>query len=131
MILNPGCLKCVNYVTFFIYSVRPAGVCIKMPLKIGLSRNYVINRPDISPALCKLISLSTSYSLYMSHNTKSEIRILIEKLKVQTDRYALAVREGNFADAKAITNAINQLQIDMDNLTPYIHTETKDMAEAN
>jgi hypothetical protein len=66
----------------------------------------------------------------MNSNKQSEKRIK-EKLQLQGNRYTVAIREGNFADAKAIRNAINQLQLDMDKLRPYSSAGVKDTAIVN
>jgi hypothetical protein len=66
----------------------------------------------------------------MNPNKQSEKRIK-EKLQLQGNRYTVAIREGNFADAKAIRNAINQLQLDMDKLRPYSSAGVKDTAIVN
>jgi hypothetical protein len=66
----------------------------------------------------------------MNPNKQPGARIK-EKLQLQSNRYTVAIREGNFADAKAIRNAMNQLQLDMDKLMPYISAGVKDIAIVN
>lgn len=68
-----------------------------------------------------------SFCVYkvMNHNKHSQARILEHRLQQATDRYAVAIQDENYIDAKAIMHAINQLQIEMDNLLPYVMKENK------
>ena len=49
-----------------------------------------------------------------------QVRILKDKLKLESRRYTEVIREGDFTAAKAIKTRINNLEMEMDKLLPYM-----------
>lgn len=55
----------------------------------------------------------------MSNQIQSRVKELKQQIQQETEKYTIAIREGNFTRAKAIKQRINDLQAGMDRLMPY------------
>ncbi len=57
----------------------------------------------------------------MNSTIHSAVKELKHKILQETDKYTIAIQEGNFIDAKAIKHNITALQLKIDRLMPYKH----------